>query len=93
MLFSILCNSLAFAISAVYAHSVRRSTSGGDGVTSTAAPGLGLKNFTSLVVFGDSYSDESRFNYFVAHNGSAPPVGYANPVVRLLALHLGHTYI
>ncbi|KAL9079670.1 MAG: hypothetical protein Q9157_001446 [Trypethelium eluteriae] len=38
-----------------------------------------LKNFTSLVAFGDSYTDESRFSYFYAHNGTAPPVGWVDP--------------
>lgn len=41
-----------------------------------------LPNFESLVVFGDSYTDDSRLGYFISHNGSAPPVGYANPEVR-----------
>lgn len=40
----------------------------------------GLKNFTSLVVFGDSYTDDSRLGYFINHDGAAPPVGYDNPV-------------
>jgi phospholipase/lecithinase/hemolysin len=39
-----------------------------------------LKNFTSLVVFGDSYTDDSRLSYFIANNGSAPPVGWVDPV-------------
>ncbi|EMC93212.1 carbohydrate esterase family 16 protein [Baudoinia panamericana UAMH 10762] len=39
-----------------------------------------LANFTSLVAFGDSYTDDSRLGYFISHNGSAPPVGYNNPV-------------
>ena len=41
-----------------------------------------LQQFTSLVVFGDSYSDDSRLGYFIANNGSAPPVGWVDPVVR-----------
>ncbi|KAK4499334.1 hypothetical protein PRZ48_009847 [Zasmidium cellare] len=40
----------------------------------------GLKKFTSLVAFGDSYTDDSRLGYFGAHNGTAPPVGWVNPV-------------
>ena len=40
-----------------------------------------LKNFTSLVAFGDSYTDESRYSYFAAHNGTAPPVGWVDPEV------------
>lgn len=41
----------------------------------------GLKKFTSLVAFGDSYTDDSRLNYFGEHNGTAPPVGWVDPVV------------
>lgn len=40
-----------------------------------------LKQFTSLVIFGDSYSDDSRLGYFIENNGSAPPVGWVDPVV------------
>ncbi|KAK6418939.1 hypothetical protein LTR95_017121, partial [Oleoguttula sp. CCFEE 5521] len=36
-----------------------------------------LKKFTSLVAFGDSYTDDSRLGYFI--NNGTPPVGYANP--------------
>lgn len=43
-----------------------------------------LKKFKSLVTFGDSYTDESRFGYFASHNGSAPPVGWVDPVVRFI---------
>ncbi|WPB01764.1 uncharacterized protein RHO25_006396 [Cercospora beticola] len=38
-----------------------------------------LKKFTSLVTFGDSYTDDSRLSYLGQTNGSLPPVGYANP--------------
>ena len=41
-----------------------------------------LKQLTSFVVFGDSYSDDSRLAYFIENNGTAPPVGWVNPVVR-----------
>lgn len=41
----------------------------------------GLKKFTSLVAFGDSYTDDSRLGYFGEHNGTAPPVGWVDPVV------------
>jgi phospholipase/lecithinase/hemolysin len=34
-----------------------------------------VSNFSSLVAFGDSYTDENRLNYFGIHNGSAPPAG------------------
>lgn len=40
----------------------------------------GLKKFTTLVAFGDSYTDDSRLNYFSEHNGTAPPVGWVDPV-------------
>lgn len=43
--------------------------------------GWDLKNFSDLVVFGNSYADESRWDYFASHNGSAPPVGWDEPVV------------
>ncbi|KAL1966150.1 hypothetical protein VTN77DRAFT_4702 [Rasamsonia byssochlamydoides] len=50
-------------------------------VASAQSPGAwGLRRFTSLVTFGDSYTDESRLNYFSSHNGSAPPVGWVDPV-------------
>lgn len=47
-----------------------------------------LKKFTSLVVFGDSYSDDSRLGYFITNNGSAPPVGWVDPVVGLSEMEL-----
>lgn len=61
----------------------------------------GLKDFKTLVAFGDSYTDESRLDYFSSHNGSAPPVGWIDPVVcknvQVFFLRLGrekkHTYI
>lgn len=42
---------------------------------------LGWANFTftNLVVFGDSYSDESRAGYIAYHNGSFPPPGLLLP--------------
>ena len=33
-----------------------------------------------MVVFGDSYTDDSRLGYFQQHNGSAPPVGWVDPI-------------
>lgn len=39
-----------------------------------------MNNFKSLVTFGDSYTDENRLGYFINHNGSAPPVGWQQPV-------------
>lgn len=49
--------------------------------TASYASSWDLKEFTSLVVFGDSYSDDSRLGYFIDHEGAAPPVGWENPVV------------
>jgi hypothetical protein len=43
-----------------------------------------LKKFTSLVAFGDSYTDDSRLGYFGSNNGSAPPVGWVDPAVSLM---------
>ncbi|KAK4629221.1 Acetylesterase [Fulvia fulva] len=37
-----------------------------------------LKKLTTLVAFGDSYTDDNRLEYFGSHNGSAPPVGWVN---------------
>nr|POF00943.1 acetylesterase [Quercus suber] len=48
----------------------------------TAAPSpplWDLKEFNTLVTFGDSYTDDSRLNYFIANGGQAPPVGWVNP--------------
>lgn len=39
------------------------------------------KEFESLVTFGDSYTDEQRISYFASNNGTAPPVGWIEPVV------------
>ena len=39
-----------------------------------------LKHFKSLVTFGNSYTDEARLSYFIRNNGSAPPVGWEQPV-------------
>jgi hypothetical protein len=36
-------------------------------------------NFENLVVFGDSYTDESRLDYFTTHNNTPPPVGLLLP--------------
>lgn len=35
--------------------------------------------FKNLVVFGDSYTDESRLDYFTAHNNTPPPIGLLLP--------------
>ncbi|KAI9654547.1 MAG: hypothetical protein M1821_006637 [Bathelium mastoideum] len=48
-------------------------------VSAATSHSWNLKNFTSFVAFGDSYTDESRLGYFASHNGSAPPVGWVEP--------------
>jgi hypothetical protein len=40
-----------------------------------------LGRFTTLVAFGDSYTDDNRFNYFDAHNYTPPPRGWAGSAV------------
>ena len=35
----------------------------------------GLVDVDNLLVFGDSYTDQGRLGWFVAHNGEAPPAG------------------
>ncbi|KAI9706938.1 MAG: hypothetical protein M1820_004524 [Bogoriella megaspora] len=39
-----------------------------------------LKDFKTLIAFGDSYTDDSRYGFFSANNGSAPPAGWVDPV-------------
>ncbi|KAK2756084.1 hypothetical protein FQN54_005491 [Arachnomyces sp. PD_36] len=38
-----------------------------------------LKNFRSLVSFGDSLTDRARFTYIANNNGTEPPVGWIEP--------------
>ena len=45
-----------------------------------------LERFSSLVTFGDSYTDENRLNYFFANKGAAPPPGTLLPEVRIFFL-------
>lgn len=40
-----------------------------------------IQDFKTLVTFGDSYTDDTRISYFINHNGSAPPVGWVEPIV------------
>ena len=42
-----------------------------------------LAQFSSLITFGDSYTDENRLNYFIQHGATAPPAGTFLPEVRL----------
>ncbi|KAI0105375.1 carbohydrate esterase family 16 protein [Hypoxylon sp. NC0597] len=37
----------------------------------------------NLIVFGDSYSDEGRLEYFLSHNYTAPPIGLYIPEANL----------
>ena len=46
-----------------------------------AAGAWSVKQFSSLVTFGDSYTDENRLGYFINNNGSAPPPGTLLPEV------------
>ncbi|PWY75035.1 GDSL lipase/acylhydrolase family protein [Aspergillus heteromorphus CBS 117.55] len=43
----------------------------------------GPSRFSNLVTFGDSYTDDTRFEYFYTHDGSAPPVGWVEPVANV----------
>ena len=38
--------------------------------------------FSSLITFGDSYTDENRLNYFTENAGAAPPPGTFLPEVN-----------
>lgn len=40
------------------------------------------REFTDLVTFGDSYTDEGRLAWFEAHNGTAPPPGTYFPPIN-----------
>ncbi|CAD6502281.1 BgTH12-02519 [Blumeria graminis f. sp. triticale] len=44
-----------------------------------------IPSLTNLVVFGDSYTDESRLPYFINHNGTAPPTGFLPPASNATA--------
>lgn len=45
----------------------------------------GPSEWKGLVTFGNSYTDDSRLGYFASNNGTAPPVGWKQPVVSLAA--------
>lgn len=47
----------------------------------SAAAQWTVKQFSSLVTFGDSYTDENRLGYFINHGGDAPPTGTLLPEV------------
>jgi len=40
-----------------------------------------LTDFKSLVLFGDSFTDEGRLGYIISHNLTLPPIGYFPPEV------------
>lgn len=40
-----------------------------------------LDDFSTLVTFGDSYTDESRGLYFSDHGGEKPPAGWEGEIV------------
>lgn len=48
-------------------------------LATTTTAFLGGVSFDNLVTFGDSYTDDGRLNYYISHNGSAPPVGVLQP--------------
>ncbi|KAI5924556.1 acetyl esterase [Camillea tinctor] len=48
--------------------------------TAVSASGIpGISSIENLITFGDSYTDEGRLQWFVDHDGSAPPVGTLIP--------------
>ncbi|RAL01420.1 SGNH/GDSL hydrolase family protein [Aspergillus ibericus CBS 121593] len=53
-----------------------------DAVLTLASQAWGPSKFTTLVTFGDSYTDDTRISYFYNHNGSAPPVGWVEPITN-----------
>ena len=57
-------------------------------IASAQHSGWDAKNFKNIVTFGDSYTDESRLGYFINNNGSAPPIGWQQPVVRSICLRV-----
>lgn len=56
----------------------------GSGLGDWPAHRWSARQFRSLITFGDSYTDENRLNYFLLHNGSAPPSGTFLPEVSLV---------
>lgn len=45
--------------------------------------GSGTSKIDNLIVFGDSYSDEGRLDYFLSHNNTPPPPGLYIPEANL----------
>lgn len=72
---------IALAILLAATDAYQESSSAQYGDTGSSECSWDLKKFSALVAFGDSYTDDSRLSYVGSHNGSYPPVGYANPVV------------
>jgi hypothetical protein len=81
---NVLCIPVLLSQLATAAASSSRHLDGRDTKTSS----WNLAGFKSLVTFGDSYTDESRYNYFATHNGSAPPPGWIDPPVSLPMLYI-----
>lgn len=51
-----------------------------------------LAQFSSLITFGDSYTDENRLNYFIQNGGAAPPPGTLLPEVSTASTYLVETF-
>lgn len=73
--------SIALASILAAADAFQEASFAQNGDTGSSECTWDLKKFSTLVAFGDSYTDDSRLSYVGSHNGSCPPVGYANPVV------------
>jgi hypothetical protein len=51
------------------------------GIAAASADNWKSQQFKSLVTFGDSYTDESRLQYFEDNDGSPPPPTWVEPAV------------
>ncbi|KAI1502069.1 acetyl esterase [Biscogniauxia marginata] len=45
----------------------------------------GISRIENLITFGDSYTDEGRLQWFISHNGTAPPPGTVIPTSNATA--------
>ncbi|KAF2489558.1 hypothetical protein BU16DRAFT_567729 [Lophium mytilinum] len=59
--------------------------------TGPGHPSWDLREFKTIVTFGDSYTDENRLGYFGTHNGSAPPIGWEEPMVTFSFVQSHHS--
>ena len=75
-----LLSSMKTSVLPILAYAVGFSIAA-NAATAGSRDGWDLFEFTSLVAFGDSYTDDSRLAYFFSHDGQAPPVGWVDPVV------------